>query len=232
MSGGDSLVERFGQSDWSLSALLVLLVVDIFILGPLIQFQETPGVLTPAVFSLFLLSGVAIVLRSRAATAIVGIFAAVNFVIRWTSHIHPSITLARADTVSSLVFCVLLGVVILVRAFRPGPINLHRIQGVIAVYLLLVLTWTFAYTLVALGDPAAFSFPAAVLNLQNLHARLLYFSTITLTTVGYGDITPVNPVARSLAAFEGITGQLFPVILLARLVSMELHYRQQRERHL
>jgi voltage-gated potassium channel Kch len=141
MSSGHSLVERFGRSDWSLSALLVLLVVDIFILGPLIQFQETPGVLTPAVF------------------------------------------------------------------------------------LLLGLAWTFAYTLVALGDPAAFSFPAATLNLQNLHARLLYFSTMTLTTVGYGDITPVNPVARSLAALEAITRQLFPVILLARLVSMELHYR-------
>ena len=99
----------------------------------------------------------------------------------------------------------------------------------IAAYLLLALTWTFAYTLVALGDPAAFSFPAAALNLQNLHGRLLYFSTTTLTSVGYGDITPVNPVARALAALEGIFGQLFPVILIARLVSMQLHYRERRD---
>ncbi len=51
---------------------------------------------------------------------------------------------------------------------------------------------------------------------------------ITLSTIGYGDITPVNPIARSLAALEGFTGQLFPAITLARLVAMEVYHRQQR----
>ena len=63
---------------------------------------------------------------------------------------------------------------------------------------------------------------------EQLIARLFYFSTITLTTVGYGDITPVNPIARSLAALGGFTGQLFPAITLARLIAMELYHRQQR----
>jgi voltage-gated potassium channel Kch len=56
--------------------------------------------------------------------------------------------------------------------------------------------------------------------------RLIYFSFATLTTVGYGDITPVHPIARSLAMLEALIGQLFPVILIARLVSMELYYRR------
>jgi len=74
MSPGRSLLERFWQSDWSLSALLV---ADTFILGPLIQFRETPGVLLLQlfVFSIFLLSGVAIALRKRVVTLVVGIFA-------------------------------------------------------------------------------------------------------------------------------------------------------------
>ena len=59
-------------------------------------------------------------------------------------------------------------------------------------------------------------------------ARLIYFSMTTLTTVGYGDVTPINPVARSLANFEGMIGQLFPALTLARLVSMEVSQRQQR----
>ena len=54
------------------------------------------------------------------------------------------------------------------------------------------------------------------------------FRAATLTTVSYGDITPLNPVARSLAALESVIGQLFPVLLLARLVSMELHDRKER----
>jgi len=84
-----------------------------------------------------------------------------------------------------------------------------------------------AYQLVALGDAMAFSFPAGPLDSQNLRFRLLYFSTTTLTSVSYGDITPLNPVARSLAALEGVIGQLFPVLLLARLVSMELYDRRR-----
>jgi voltage-gated potassium channel Kch len=51
---------------------------------------------------------------------------------------------------------------------------------------------------------------------------LTYFSFVTLTTVGYGDVTAVDSVARSMALLEALTGQLFPAILIARLVSMEV----------
>ena len=55
----------------------------------------------------------------------------------------------------------------------------------------------------------------------------MYFSFVPLTTVGYGDITAVSTVARSLVMLEALIGQLFPSILLARLVSMEIYYRQR-----
>jgi len=57
-------------------------------------------------------------------------------------------------------------------------------------------------------------------------ARMTYYSFVTLTTVGYGDISPVSLVTRSLANVEGLIGQLFPAILIARLVSMEIAARQ------
>jgi hypothetical protein len=56
---------------------------------------------------------------------------------------------------------------------------------------------------------------------------LLYFSFSTLTTAGFGDITPLNPLARNLANLESVIGQLFPATLLARLVSLELEHRRQ-----
>jgi hypothetical protein len=58
-------------------------------------------------------------------------------------------------------------------------------------------------------------------------AALLYFSFSTLTTVGYGDVTPVHPLARSVANFESVIGQLYPATLLARLVSLEIAHRGQ-----
>jgi voltage-gated potassium channel Kch len=56
---------------------------------------------------------------------------------------------------------------------------------------------------------------------------LAYYSFVTLTTVGYGDITPVHPVARSLAIAEALVGQLYPAILIARLVAMEIESRRR-----
>jgi len=112
---------RLRLSEWSLRALLILLVVDVFIIAPIAQDDTLPA-LRPVIHSIVLLAGIAIASRSRV----------------------PTMT----------------------------------VVGVLAV-------------------------------------------------VSYGDITPVHPVARSLAALGSVVGQLFPALLLKRLVSIELHYRQQ-----
>ena len=126
----------------------------------------------------------------------------------------------------SLAFTAIITGLTLLQAFRQGPITVYRIEGAVAACLLVAYAWALAYQLVALNDPAAFSFTPSAPP-QTLRFRLLYFSLTTLTTVAYGDITPIHPVARSLAALEGTIGQLFPVLLLARLVSQELYYRQR-----
>ncbi len=76
------------------------------------------------------------------------------------------------------------------------------------------------------SSSAAHSAPAAVFL-----PRVNYFSFVTLTSLGYGDITPLHPFARALVTLEALAGQLFLAILVARLVAMELEWRQvQRER--
>ena len=74
-------------------------------------------------------------------------------------------------------------------------------------------------------EPGSFSLePSATSNPQ----IWMYFSFVTLTTVGYGDITPVSSVARTLAILEALTGQLDPASLLARLVALEVGSRNNR----
>jgi len=209
-----------------LRGLLILLVADVFIVAPIAQ--EALPLLRPVIHSMFLLSGIAIAFRSRAPTAtVVALLAVVGLVAHWIYHAQPTIALQRADTALSLGFCVVITGLLLVQVFRAGPITLYRIEGAVTAYILIAYSWALAYQLVTLSDPAAFSFSAAALQSQTLRFRLLYFSTTTLTTVSYGDITPLSPVACSLAALEGVIGQIFLVLLLARLVSMELHSRQQ-----
>ncbi len=99
----------------------------------------------------------------------------------------------------------------------------------IPVYLLLGLTWGLLYIVMSQLHPGAFSFggtaPATAAQLSNPQAIfpvLEYFSLTTLSTIGFGDITPVSLQARYAAMAEGITGQPFLTILIARLVGMQM----------
>ena len=74
----------------------------------------------------------------------------------------------------------------------------------------------------ALIVPHAFHWPAglAASDVQAVQQALMYFSFTTLTTTGFGDITPAIPLTRTLAMFEALAGQLYLVITLTRLVSL------------
>jgi Ion channel len=109
--------------------------------------------------------------------------------------------------------------------FSPGRITYHRIIGAILVYLSVALTFVALYSIVGLLVPNAFSGMSFGDN-PALASNVIYFSFVTLTSTGYGDIFPVNPVARSLCNLETIIGQLYPATLLARLVSLEIEGRR------
>lgn len=110
--------------------------------------------------------------------------------------------------------------------FGPGTITYHRIMGEILLYLVIGVTFVPLYTFVGLLAPNAFV-GLSIDSAASLGSQLIYFSFTTLTTIGYGDIPPVHPLARSLSNLEGIVGQLYPATLLARLVTLELEGRRR-----
>ncbi len=108
--------------------------------------------------------------------------------------------------------------------FAPGIVTYHRVNGAVLLYLTIGLTFVALFTFVGLLAQNAFSGLVIVYGPQ-LTSNLIYFSFVTLTSVGYGDIVPVHPMARALCNLEGIIGQLYPATLLARLVTLELESR-------
>ncbi|HEY3898680.1 MAG TPA: ion channel [Chthoniobacter sp.] len=100
-------------------------------------------------------------------------------------------------------------------------VNAEVLCASIATYLSLGLLWALAYHLVALVNPAAFAINVTQLPGQSMNGfASFYFSFTTLTTLGYGDITPVSKAARMLASLEAMTGTLYVAILIARLVAL------------
>ncbi len=221
------LLQQFWRADRSLSILLISLIVVIFVLHPLGEFGLAGRVLVSAFFSCVLISGVNTVAKKKWVTGLVGTLVITTLGVRWIRVWRGSASLILPDTLFSSLLCIILGAVVLAQVLREGPITFHRIQGAIAVYLLIGLAFAYAYAFVGLRWPDAFVPTTAIaIAHEDTTAHFVYFSFVTLTTVGFGDITAANPVARALVTIEALTGQLFPSILLARLVAMELYYRQ------
>jgi len=109
----------------------------------------------------------------------------------------------------------------------PGEITRHRVLGAIALYLTLGMAFAGAYRLSWILVPGSLAIVSTDASLPQQYSAMLYFSFVTLTSVGYGDILPVQPFVRALTNLEAIIGQLYPATLLARLVTLELERRRR-----
>ena len=110
--------------------------------------------------------------------------------------------------------------------FAPGRITAQRVQGAVIVYLNLAMIFASTYRVVGELNPKAFNNALATSGSSELGA-MLYFSLVTLTTTGYGDITPVDPFARGLANLEAVIGQFYLAITVARLIALEIADRRR-----
>jgi len=148
---------QFWATDRGLSILLGLLVVVVFLLPLLRPSGQLRKVLGDILLSLLLISGAVSVAGRRSTFLLISGVATVALLVRWVSWITPSYFLEQARAVSLIASLGLLSLIVLAQVFRRGPVTMHRVQGAIAVYLLLGLTWASAYELVALIEPGAFS---------------------------------------------------------------------------
>lgn len=208
------------DSDNSLAALLFFLILYGFFIYPLAGEDGKTDTLAAWSFSVVLVLGVLATTKHKGARLGMVVLAGLAFTSHWLHFfIREHAVHIIAASASALFFLVLSGLII-VRVFRSGGINLYRIYGAIAVYLLLGILWGEFYILIYLLEPGSFYFNAATQYGEPPISELIYFSFTTLTTLGLGDILPVHPVARSMATLEALVGQLYPAVLLARLVTL------------
>jgi hypothetical protein len=215
----NELRERW--SDPLLTALTILVIFFMFFIAPLqavgiIKFQQFAFV-----FTLVLVGGVFIM--SGSFTAVILVLVAAGMA--GTAAVHrltaPSILDIDLFSGAWLLMSITLGWVVARAVFARGRVTYHRIVGAILLYLTIAATFVALFALVGPLVPNAFS-GLSFEDSPGLASKLIYFSFVTLTSTGYGDIVPIHPFARSLCNVEMIIGQLYPATLLARLVTLEL----------
>ncbi|MEZ4483294.1 MAG: potassium channel family protein [Syntrophotaleaceae bacterium] len=140
----------------------------------------------------------------------------------WAGLLFPWPGLTTVGLCSGALFFGYIILVVLAYVLRSQYVTQEVISGALVVYLLLGLLWTFLFTLVEHLNPGSFSF-ANTLGAENRFS-FLYYSYVTLTTLGYGDITPLTQMSTALAVLEAIVGQIYLTVLIARLVGLHISH--------
>ena len=217
------VLRRIRFRRFSTVQLLVALIV-LLVAAPFVEELEGGHVILSVLFSLVLLAGVFAVANRKRSLAIALVLAIPAIAARWINQLRPDLVHPPVFLVCSLVLLAFVIGHLLHFVLRAPVVNVEVLCGSIAAYLMLGLMWTVAYWLVDQLTPGgAFAFNTNR-GAQSMNGFTgFYFSFITLSTVGYGDITPVSQAARWLAAMEAMTGLLYVAVLIARLVSLYSH---------
>ena len=201
-----------------LIAILLLLFVEPLMFGRLVY---------DALVSVVLLTAVWAVSPGPRLFVACLVFATPVFLGRWGQYFFDSHWLAIISAVFAMTFFALTLTALLWRVRSGTTVTLDTIAGAVCAYLILGVVWAFAFSLIELSHPGSFLVNGAALGAaagppKIVRQELLYLSLVTLSTVGYGDIVPVVPMARMLAVLEAVTGQIYLAVLIGGLVGVHM----------
>ncbi len=202
-------------------AVLFYALLATIAVGPLLEALDIGRVAMEVLLTASLVAAVfpiGVVEKRRTLFAIV----AVALLLRWLS---PHLGLAKISAVGALLW----GVVALVAVFgairyamSSARVDAEHLYAALSAYLLIGVCWGVIYVAMVRLDPGALLLGGEPLTRGLGMGDAIYFSFVTLATLGYGDFTPATTVMRGLSVFEAIIGQLYLAIMVARLVSLRV----------
>ena len=214
---------RIGRHRIGHFRFLLAMIVLIIVLRPFVEGYARVGLLTDVFFGLILLAGVYSFGRQGKKFFVALAIALPALLLEVATHFIPLEPIVIIKRIAFALFLAYILVLILSHIFKEKEVTEDLITGAICVYLVLGMVWAFIFYFLELARPGSFLFATST---QQDVGSFIYYSFITLATVGYGDIVPLTSPARSLAVLEAIAGQLYLAVTIARLVGV--HASQSR----
>lgn len=212
-------LNRLWDKESGLSGMFILLTLMQFVLIPIFGNYSFFMVVLNIFWMLFLLAGIFSLSTSNKQSLLISIIPILFIIFSWIGVFSTTPFVLIVELCLSVCTFSLLILLVLMKVFEQGPITAHRIIGSIVVYMLMAHLWTVVYIFFYEHISGSFQITLPPFESNSLQANFLYFSYITISTTGFGEIVPLHPLARALVNLEAIFGVLYPVVLIGRLVS-------------
>jgi voltage-gated potassium channel len=217
--------------------VMMLFLLSLFVVLPIFQHSPIGLVVFELILSTIMITAIYVNSHNRR-NLIVGLIIGVpSLVGRWLPQYSHDPAYFVVVTSLTIVFFAYMATLILMQVARATRITPDALSAALCVYLLIGITWSGIYSLLYLLEPGSFAMPPmhqseyqGIAPIRAEVFRLLYFSFTTLTTVGYGDITPAAAASRGLAVLEAILGQFYVAVVVARLVSLQIIHATMAEK--
>ena len=208
--------------------LLLIILMAFLVLSPMLEEFVRLNILMDVFITIVFAGCISAISKTRRTVLITVFLALPMFLTMWIPGIEQTLSLYLAGNFFGVFFIGFVIVSILAFIFREREVNVNIIYASIVAYLLLAIMWTFIYKIIETLQPGSFFVPGHILDKDG--SLFTYYSFVTITTLGYGDIIPVKDVARSFAALEAVVGQIYLVVLVARLVGLNIAQTINKER--
>ncbi|MGD9033532.1 MAG: ion channel [Desulfobacteraceae bacterium] len=197
---------------------LFISMVLMFVLRPFLTERVGIAYLMEIFLFLIFLSAVYAIRQKKSVFIIALLLVLLMEILALLSYLKDSPSLDVIGNILGGLLLAYTATIILFHLFREGKITGDMIMGAICAYFLMGLIWGFIYSTLEFFQPGSFQMPQGTVN----QATFTYYSYVTLTTLGYGEITPISSPARSFALLEAMMGQLYLAVLIARLVGIHI----------
>ncbi|MDQ6469840.1 ion channel [Flavobacterium sp. LHD-80] len=213
------LLYNLWAKESGLGGMLILLFIMHFIAIPFFGSYPRFMVGLNIFWMLFLFAGIFSLSKHKKQAFVISIIPILFVIIQWIDYFNRNIIILFADLFLTIAVMGLLITLVLRKVLEPGPVTTYRIIGSVVVYMLLVHLWCTLYLFLFRHIEGSFNIVESKFEINSDQASFMYFSYISITSTGFGEIVPLHPLARSLVQIEVLTGVLYPVILIGRLVS-------------
>jgi hypothetical protein len=199
---------------------LLIFIIAMIIIGPLIEEFVHLNILIDILWTGIFVSAIYAVSQKKHHIFIAVLLALPMLGSIWTKYFVQHKALVVVGSLCGAAFILFTIIQMLIFIYSHKEVTRDLIVGAAVVYLLMALMWTFIFVVVETLHPGSFNIPQG----QDIEATryFLYYSFVTLTTLGYGDITPATSLARSLCVLEAVIGQLYLVVQVAWLVGVHV----------